>query len=232
VAHDLNNILSGVVSYPDLLISDMDPDNPLRKPLETIRDSGTKAAAVVQDLLTLARRGVMNIKVLNLNDIITDYLQAPEHHQVLVYHPSVNVETRLAPDLLNIKGSSHHLKKVIMNLVSNAAEAQPRGGIIRISTTNRYVDQLYGGFENIPEGTYVVLKIEDQGIGIDRQDLNKIFEPFYTKKKIGRSGTGLGMAVVWGSVHDHHGFIDILSSPENGTTLEIYLAVTTAEIDI
>lgn len=230
VAHDLNNILSGVVSYPDLLLSDIAPNSSLRKPLQTIRDSGIRAAAVVQDLLTLARRGVMNFEVLNLNDLITDYLQAPEHHQIVLHHPGVDVETRLSPDLLNINGSTYHLKKVIMNLVLNAAEAQPGGGIIRISTTNRYVDRLYSGFEDIPEGTYVVFKIEDRGIGIDREDLDKIFEPFYTKKKIGRSGTGLGMAVVGGSVHDHHGFIDIMSSPENGTTLEIYLAVTTAEI--
>jgi two-component system, cell cycle sensor histidine kinase and response regulator CckA len=117
-----------------------------------------------------------------------------------------------------------------MNLVSNAAEAQPRGGIIRISTANRDVDRLHRGFENIPPGTYALLKIEDRGTGIDREDLGKIFEPFYSKKKIGRSGTGLGMAVVWGAVRDHHGFIDIASSPENGTALEIYLPATAAEI--
>jgi CheY-like chemotaxis protein len=144
--------------------------------------------------------------------------------------PGVEIETELDSTLLNIKGSPLHLKKVIMNLVSNAADAMPGGGVIHISTTNRYVDRLQKGYEDIQEGNYVVFKIIDGGVGISPEDLEKIFEPFYTKKVLGRSGTGLGMAVVWGTVHDHQGFIDIKSTVERGTTLELYFRVTSEEI--
>jgi signal transduction histidine kinase len=230
VAHDLNNILSGIVTYPDLLLYDLSEESHLRKPLETIRDSGVKAAAVVQDLLTLARRGVINFEVINLNDIIKTYLLSPEHQKFLLEYTNLEVETALDSNLLNIMGSPFHLKKVIINLVSNAAEAMPGGGVINISTTNRYVDRLQKGYEDIREGNYVVFRIMDRGIGISPEDLEKIFEPFYTKKVMGRSGTGLGMAVVWGTVHDHQGCIDIKSTPEKGITLELYFKVSTEEI--
>ena len=131
VAHDLNNVLSGIVSYPDLLLMELPENSSMRKPIQTIRDSGMKAAAIVQDLLTLARRGVIQTQVLDLNEeIISDYLNSPEYHRLLFQHPSVTVETRLDVSLLKIKGSPIHLKKTIMNLIINAMEAQPDGGHI------------------------------------------------------------------------------------------------------
>ncbi|NTW12694.1 MAG: hypothetical protein HGA30_05220, partial [Anaerolineales bacterium] len=116
VAHDLNNVLSGIVSYPDLLLMDMPKESPLRRPIEVIQESGRKAAAIVQDLLTLARRGVPTADVVNLNEILAEYLLSPEYQRLRTFHPFVDVETRLAPDLLNIKGSPIHLSKTIMNL--------------------------------------------------------------------------------------------------------------------
>lgn len=229
VAHDLNNILSGIVSYPDLLLLDLPEDSPLRKPLETLRKAGLRAATVVQDLLTVARRGAIQFEALNLNDVVWDYLRSPEHVKVTLDHPSIKVETHLEPNLLNIMGSSYHLKKTIMNLVINAAEAQPRGGIIAVSTANRYMDRPMNGYEEVKEGTYVVLRIKDHGMGITRDDSKKIFEPFYTKKVMGRSGTGLGLAVVWGTVHDHQGYINVESTEEKGTTFELYFQVTEEE---
>lgn len=230
VAHDLNNILTGMVTYPDLLLVDLPEDSQLREPIETIRDTGLKAAAVVQDLLTLARQGVLHFEVLNLNDLITEYLRSPEHDRLISEHRDINIETRLVPDLLNIKGSPFHLRKTIVNLIANAAEAQPNGGGIVISTENRYVDHSVNGYEKIEEGDYAVLSVADHGCGISQEDLQKIFEPFYTKKVMGRSGTGLGMTVVWGTVHDHDGAIDVSSSAENGTTFELYFKVTADEI--
>jgi CheY-like chemotaxis protein len=109
-----------------------------------------------------------------------------------------------------------------MNLVTNAAEAQPGGGKVIISTNNRYVDQPLKGYDDVKEGEYVVLRVEDHGVGISEHDLQRIFEPFYTKKVMGRSGTGLGMAVVWGTVHDHNGYIDIQSTEGEGTVFELY----------
>jgi len=230
VAHDLNNVLSGIVSYPDLLLLDLDEDSPLRKPIITIKESGKKAATIVQDLLDLARRGVTNTEVINLNeDIVSAYLKSPEQKKIKVHHPNVIISTSLAPDLMNIRGASVHLKKVLMNLVANAAEAQPRGGRIFISTENRYVDRPIRGYDNVDEGDYVVLAVEDRGTGIAVDDLNRIFEPFYSKKVMGRSGTGLGMAVVWGTVQDHQGYIDVESTEGKGAVFTLYFPITREE---
>jgi len=226
VAHDLNNILSGIVGYPDLLIMDLPEDSPLVAPLTTIQQSGIKAAAIVQDLLTLARRGVSISEVVNLNSIITEHLDSPEFEKIKTYHPGLNMNTALEPDLLNISGSPVHLSKTVMNLVSNAAEAMPGGGMISISTQNRYLDKPIDGYDEIEEGDYVLLKISDTGIGISPEDKERIFEPFYTKKIMGRSGTGLGMAVVWGTVKDHKGYIDLKSTVGEGTTFTLYYPVT------
>ena len=226
VAHDLNNILGGLVSYPELLLLQLPKDNPLRKSILTIQKSGEKAAAVVQDLLTLARRGVVVTEVVNLNKIIAEYLKSPEHEKLQSYHPGVHIETHLKKDTLNILGSSIHLSKTVMNLVSNAAEAMPEGGALTVSTQNRYIDRHIRGYVNVNEGDYVVLTISDTGIGISPEDMGKIFEPFYTKKKMGRSGTGLGMAVVWGTVKDHNGYIDVQSTEGRGTTFTLYFPAT------
>lgn len=232
VAHDLNNVLSGIISYPDLILMDLDRDDPNYTMVEGIKKSGYKAAAIVQDLLALARRGVLNTSVLNMNDdIVKDYLKSPEFKKLQSYHPGVTVETRLAPDLMNIRGSGVHLRKALMNLVSNAAEAQPQGGRIIISTQNSYVDLPISGYEQVNEGDYVVLRVEDKGMGIASEDLSRIFEPFYTKKVMGRSGTGLGMAVVWGTVQDHHGYINVNSRIKEGTEFVLYFPVTREKVE-
>ncbi len=227
VAHDLNNVLSGIVSYPDLIFMKLEKNSPLIPMIRTMQQSGQKAATIVEDMLALARRGVTNTQVLDFNsEVIADYLQSPELRKLQIYHPTVEISTRLAPELMNIDGSIIHLKKAVMNLVSNAAEAQPDGGQIIISTENRYVDQPFSSYDQINEGDYVVLTVEDFGTGIVEEDLNRIFEPFYTNKTMGRSGTGLGMAVVWGTVEDHKGYIDIQSTQGEGTRFELYFPVT------
>jgi len=226
VAHDLNNILSGIVSYPDLLLMQVPEDSDLREPLLTMRDSGKKAVTIVQDLLTLARRGVAEIEPINLNEIIEQYLKSPECQKLRSYHPRVDMRCRLGADLLNIMGSPVHLSKTVMNLISNAAEAIAHEGTITVETHNCYVDRPINGYETVAEGEYICLKISDTGSGMSAMDLEHIFEPFYTKKKMGRSGTGLGMAVVWGTVRDHHGYIDIKSQTGAGTTVTLYFPAT------
>lgn len=226
VAHDLNNILSGIVSYPDLLLIQLPGNSPLRKPIQTIQTSGHKAAAIVQDLLTLARRGVTASEVVNLNRVVSEYLESPEFEALRSFHPNVAVEAHLEENLLNIMASPIHLSKSLMNLVSNAAEAMPSGGTIHITTENRYVDQPLSGYDHVEEGDYVVLRVSDSGVGIPLEDRERIFEPFYTKKVMGRSGTGLGMAVVWGTLKDLNGYIDVESSEGKGTTFILYFPVT------
>jgi signal transduction histidine kinase/ActR/RegA family two-component response regulator len=229
VAHDLNNILSGLVGYPELLLMDIPEGSETRTIVETIKKSGEHAAAIVQDMLALARRGVAVTGVIGLNRIIEDYLASPELARLKAIHPQVSIRSDLAPSVFNVVGSQAHLGKTIMNLITNAAEAMPDGGEIRLSTRNCYMDNPMHGFETVPEGEYVRLRVVDTGIGIPSLDLEKIFEPFYTKKQMGRSGTGLGMAVVWGTVKDHGGFIDARSTEGQGTVFDLYFPITRAD---
>ncbi len=226
VAHDLNNVLSGIVTYPDLLLHKISPDDSMRKPVESIRNSGLRAAAIVQDLLTLARRGVVASEVLNLNHMVDGYMGSPEFEKLADGHPGVRWEKKLQEGLLNVDGSPAHLMKTVANLATNAVEAMPSGGCVEIRTENRYVDKPFGGYDSIVEGDYAVLSVADQGAGVSPEDREKIFEPFYTKKFMGRSGTGLGMAVVWGTVKDHGGYIDVQSDPERGSVFHLYFPVT------
>lgn len=226
VAHDLNNILSGIINYPELMLMDIPDDSPLKKPLLTIKKSGEKAAAIVNDLLTLARRGVKIDTIVNLDEVVNEYLLSPECEQLRSHHPEVTIETEFSDGLLPIKGSRIHLSKAVMNLVSNAAEAIVKSGKIHILIENLYIDQPIGKYEQVSEGAYVALTVKDTGIGIKAKDLERIFEPFYTKKKMGRSGTGLGMAVVWGTVKDHKGYIDVQSKPGEGSRFTIYFPAT------
>ena len=226
VAHDLNNILSGIVSYPQLLLLDLPEESPMYKPILTIQKSGERAATIVQDLLTLARRGVTAFEVIDFNQIVNEYLRSPEFDRLKSFHPNIEIETELQPGLLQINGSAVHLSKTVMNLVSNAAEAMPAGGRISLSTENCYVDLPIKGYDEVKQGDYVVFKVTDTGVGISHADMERIFEPFYTKKVMGRSGTGLGMAVVWGTVKDHKGYIDAHSIEGQGSSFSLYLPVT------
>lgn len=230
VAHDLNNILTGVVSYPDLLLTEVPEDSPFRDALLTIKNSGEKAAAIVQDLLTLARRGVAVSTVVNLNTIIEDYFTSPEFIKLKTYHPEVEYKVDLKDGLHNILGSSVHLSKTIMNLISNAAESMPKGGTIRVTSENIDINHPIRGYSEIKNGSYNLITVSDTGVGIAPEEIERIFEPFYTKKVMGRSGTGLGMAVVWGTVHDHKGYIDIQSTPGKGSTFLLYFPSTDQRI--
>jgi len=126
-------------------------------------------------------------------------------------HPSVIIKTELDSDLLNVNCSPTHIKKSIMNLVANASEAIEGSGKITISTANRYLDEPFMGYEGMRIGEYAVLCVSDNGLGISSGDLERVFEPFYTKKVMERSGTGLGLTVVWNTVKEHEGYIDIKS---------------------
>jgi PAS domain S-box-containing protein len=225
VAHDLNNVLSGIVSFPELILLDLPEDSKLRKPIEIIQASGQRATAIVEDLLTVARGVAITKEPLNLNNVVRDYLSSPEFKQLERFHPTVKVENNLDKALLNINGSYFHIRKVVMNLVSNASEAVEDGGHVNISTLNRFVDRPIREYDDITKGEYALLTVSDNGSGISSDDLARIFEPFYTKKILGRSGTGLGLAVVWNVVQDHQGYINV-TTDENGTTFELYFPIT------
>jgi len=226
VAHDLNNVLGVVVGYSEMLLDRVDKSSPLRHGFENVMSGGLKAAAIVDDLLTLARRGVPSRNIFNLNKIIADNQKSPEYTNLSFHHPLVKIKTDLDPDLLNISGSSVHLGKTLYNLVSNASEAMAKGGVVTIKTANQYLEKPIHGYDRIRPGDYVVLSVSDTGEGIHEADLKRIFEPFYTKKVMGRSGTGLGLAVVWGTVKDHHGYINVQSEEGKGSTFTLYFPVT------
>jgi signal transduction histidine kinase/ActR/RegA family two-component response regulator len=230
VAHDLNNILAGIVSYPELLLLDIEKNDPLKKPLKTILDSGKKAAEIVQDLLTMARRGASVTEIIDMEQIVDDYLNSAEFEKMMSYHPGVSITKNIDSKLLRILGSAVHLSKTVMNLASNAAESISGVGTIHITLENRSVDMPIKGYENVTEGDYVVLTVSDTGTGIPAEDIERIFEPFYTKKVMGRSGTGLGMAVVWGTVKDHNGYIEVKSEVGKGTQFDLYFPGTRQEI--
>ena len=225
IAHDLNNILSGIVTYPELLLMDLPQDSPIRRPLTTIRESGMRAVEVVADLLTIARGVASNKTPLSLNRVVEEYLGSPEHQMLKQIHAVVDFKSELDPDLLNVHGSLTHIKKTLMNLTANGAEAIEGCGTITITTENRYLDKPLKGYEEVQAGEYVVLRVSDTGSGISLKDIERIFEPFYTKKMMGRSGTGLGLAVVWNTVQDHHGYINVASS-DHGTVFELYFPAT------
>ena len=168
--------------------------------------------------------------VINLNSVVADYLQTPVFEKVKDYYPRVTFRTEYDESLLNIKGSPVHLEKTLMNLVSNAVEEITEAGEVTIRTESRHLDKPLRGYDEVKDGDYAVLTISDTGIGISAENKGRIFEPFYTKKKMGRSGTGLGLAIVWGTVKDHNGYIDLQTEVGEGTTFTFYFPVKWDEV--
>lgn len=229
VAHDLNNVLGVLVGYSELLLEEVPEENRLRKYATNILQSGQKGAAIIQDLLTLARRGVTVSEVINLNDIVSGCLKSPELERMKKFYPGVTLDSIIDKDLLNLKGSPVHLEKMLFNLLSNAAESISDYGKVTIRTENRHLDKPVHGYDHLQEGDYAVLHISDNGKGISSVDIEKIFEPFYTKKVMGKSGTGLGLAVVWGTVKDHKGYIDVQSEEGKGSIFSLYFPIIREE---
>ena len=225
VAHDLNNILSGIVSYPELLLLDLPEDSELRAPLVAIQESGLRAAMVVADLLTVARGATSAREVHNLNSLIQEYLDSPECNKLKSLHPKITFQHQVEAAQSNILCSSVHVKKSLMNLVINAAEAIVDDGTVVVSTRNQYIDNGAVGKHKIKVGEYVIISVRDTGSGISSADLEHIFEPFYTKKTMGRSGTGLGLAVVWNTMEDHAGRI-LVESSDKGTCFQLYFPIS------
>jgi len=230
VAHDLNNVLGGPVAYAELLLMELPEGHRLRKHATRILSGCQKAAAIMQDMLTLARRGVASPEVVNLNDVIQNFVKSPVYESIKAFHPLVTFTFNFERKLFNMKGSSIHLDKTVMNLLSNAAEAISEIGEVHIATENRYIAKPIPGYNHVREGDYVVLIVSDTGKGMTHGEIKSIFEPFYTKKVMGRSGTGLGLTVVWSTVTDHDGYIDVYSKGGKGSTFTLYFPATREDV--
>jgi PAS domain S-box-containing protein len=226
VAHDLNNILSGVVTYPELLLLQLPEFSPLRKPLEAIQDSGRRAATVVADLLTVARGVASTREPHDINVLISEYFQSPEHHKLTLLYPGIVCRRHLDAVQPVISCSPVHIKKTIMNVIGNALEAIGGEGEVDVTTANLAAD---GADKDLPVGRYVVVTVRDNGPGISDEDVSHIFEPFYSRKVMGRSGTGLGLTVVWNTVEDHGGKIRVESS-SRGTCFTLYFPLSLEKV--
>ncbi len=220
-AHDLNNILSGIIGYPELLLRKLPQDSPLRPSIEAIRQSGENASAIVADLLTVSRGVAAPHQLCNLNDIVNEYLNSPEWKALITKKTGLKLKLDLNATLWTVNGSLIHIKKSLMNLVTNGIESLGENGTILIRTENSTVNTALAQEINIAPGSYVILQVSDTGSGIPEADLKRIFEPFFTKKEMGRSGTGLGLTIVANTIQDHAGGM-VVESDSGGTTFKLY----------
>lgn len=231
VAHDLNNILGPVVGYPELLISELEDDDPMREDLRQIGVSAQRAGVVVQDLLLLARRGNFHPIPQCLNNMVRDYLKSPEFVVRRREHSNVMVSEELSAELRPIRGSAPHLNRAFMNLLFNAMDAMgSNGGTLHVVTEEVTIHEPIDSYETIPANDYVVLRVKDTGSGIPEENLGSLFEPFYSSKKMGHSGSGLGLAVVYGVVRDHEGYVDVKSQVGIGSDFCLYFPICEEEV--
>ena len=229
VAHDLNNLLTPIIAYSEIVLIELEADSPLRGDVEEIRKAGRRAESLIRQLLTFSRNQVLQLKVLDLNIIVADISKMLQR----VIGEEINLETIFEPDLGYVKVDPGQVEQVIMNLVVNARDAMPEGGKLTIETANVYLDEEYGrrhGVEMQP-GPYVMLAVSDTGIGMDEEVLAHIFEPFFTSKERGK-GTGLGMATVYGIVKQSSGYIWVYSEPGQGSSVKIYLPRVEEEVEL
>lgn len=228
VAHDLNNILAGIVGYPELLLQNLPADSDLRKPIEAINQSGQRAAAVVADLLTVARGAASVRETHDLNDLIQAYLASPEFQQLKSQYPNINCNYNSDGEKCLVICSPVHVQKCIMNLVINGFEAITGVGTVYLSTFIRDIKEQPTVEQKLDGGQYVVVTVMDTGSGISDKDLTHIFEPFYSQKIMGKSGSGLGLSVVWNTMEDHGGKVFVESS-EKGTCFQLYFPLVKGE---
>lgn len=223
VAHDLNNILSGVVSYPELLLAQMHESDRLYPPIKKIREAGRRAAAVVTDLVALARGNSVSKTVHNMNAIVLNHLESIEHNERLGNFPNVSIQTNLQKNLNNSCCSPQLIHKILLNLIGNALEAVNGEGLIRITTQNcKFTNPLSLDLVSTSDQDYVKLTVADNGPGIPQRDVEHVFEPFYSTKVMGKSGTGLGLSIVWNAVQEHNGWIEVKNG-NPGAIFEIFL---------
>jgi CheY-like chemotaxis protein len=180
---------------------------------------------VVADLLTVARGAACTREIYDLNVLIREYLDSPEFKKLKNLHEHVTYQPKYLARHPHISCSSVHIKKCLMNLITNASEAIVEKGLVSISTRNHVVAGTAARELQVDEGEYVVISVQDTGPGISKRDIDHIFEPFYTKKVMGKSGTGLGLTVVWNTLKDHNGKI-VVESDNQGTCFLLYFPVT------
>ncbi|MEW6419188.1 MAG: PAS domain S-box protein [Nitrospirota bacterium] len=222
IAHNFNNLLTAILGYAELLMEYSNLDNDSSQRVKSIESSARKAGVLVSKLLSFSRRDISEIRPLNLNDVINDSVKLLEG----ILDKRIGLKTTLDNNIPTVEADPGQIEQVIMNLLVNARDAMPDGGLITITTRTTEVKRdLFDMPTYIMPGRYVLLTISDTGSGIPKEIINKIFEPFFTTKEKGR-GTGLGLATVYGIIKDHKGYITVQSEVDKGTTFDIYLPVS------
>jgi PAS domain S-box-containing protein len=218
VAHDFNNILTVIQGYSECLLARCQGDATFSGPLKQISDASKRAAALTRQLLMFSRKQVIQTKVLDLNSV----LQNLANMLLRLLGEDISLEADYFPQLPFIEADTGMLEQIVMNLAVNSRDAMPKGGKLRICTSRVDVDQDY--VEQHPDartGSFICLSVTDTGCGMDRKTLERIFEPFFSTKEVGK-GTGLGLATVYGLVKQHQGWIEVSSIVHVGTTFKIY----------
>jgi PAS domain S-box-containing protein len=227
IAHDFNNLLTAILGFADIAERPLPADSPSRPPLAQIRRSGQQAAALTRQLLAFARRQILQPVVLDLNGAISDLGTMLAR----LLGEDVTVTYALAHDVRRVRVDLAQIQQVIVNLAVNARDAMPRGGELRIETSNVTIGAAPQPAVALPAGAYVSLAVSDTGEGIPADVLGHIFEPFYTTKAMGQ-GTGLGLATVHGIIKQSGGDIQVRTAPGRGTTFTIYLPATEAPLPL
>jgi two-component system, cell cycle sensor histidine kinase and response regulator CckA len=219
VAHDFNNVLTAIIGFSDLLLQTHRPTDAAYRDIMNIRSSANRAADLVQQLLAFSRRQTLQPKVLELGEVLTDL--APLLNRSL----GETIELKILPgrDLWYVKADKGQFVQVIINLAVNAKDAMPNGGCLTIRTRNiSERESVRIGALNLAAGEYVLIEVEDTGVGIPPDVMSKIFEPFFTTKDVGK-GTGLGLSTVYGIVKQTGGYISADSEVGRGATFRVYL---------
>ena len=227
VAHDFNNILQAISGYVQLMLAGPDQDEAGRRHLTEIDGAVGRAADLVNGLLTFSRKVDRALGPVDLNAEVVQTVRILER----TIPKMITIQTRLEPDLVEIKGDPNQLEQVIMNLGANAKDAMPDGGKLCIETRTVKLDvRSSRGFVDLDPGVYALLRVSDTGAGMDPETCKHIFEPFFTTKGVGE-GTGLGLSTVYGIVMGHGGHITCDSRAAEGTTFDIYLPASTGEAE-
>jgi len=221
IAHDFNNILTGILGYVSILKqkANITKDPIFLKALSIIESSSLRAANLTKQLLAFARRGKYQETIIDLNNIVREVIRLLEE----TLDRRIKLIHTMEKNLWKIKADEGQIYQCILNLCINAKDAMPDGGIIKLSTQNKVLTSHQHAVGNvIPPGRYVILEVTDNGCGMSPEVRAKIFDPFFTTKEQGK-GTGLGLAMVYGIIRNHDGYIQVESTPGIGTTFTIYL---------
>lgn len=240
VAHDLNNILGPMVILPKVIIDDLysffgehkGEMGETFEDLKAIESSARRAADVIKDLMTLGRRGNYQKHAVDLNVLVKTYIESRDFKDISSIHSAVECSMHLAENIPPVLCSETHLTRVISNIVQNGFEAISGAGKLTVCTRYEQLAKQMIGYETIPAGEYAVLSVGDNGAGIPEKYMERIFEPFFTKKKqTTRSGSGLGLSVVHGVVKDHDGYVNVKSNAGDGTVFDLYFPASAETVN-